>query len=580
MKRIFLFLFFMFSPVFAQLISSSGTKIFGVYESEGAYYGVAADLTVELHKGTGRVFVDTTPLTKIDTQASARLSKQVACETLKMNCSNYDFFYIIKSPVQMIGGPSGGAAMTTLTLVVLTNSTIKPNVGITGTINPDGSIGQIGAVQEKALSAREAGITTFLVPRGQAGFKVEDVEVNEVSKITDAFYYLTGNKIISQQANTSKVRQDYENIMQLMASQLMSYSESMLSRLEKASEIISDEELNQSASDVILASKDILKDASEFYNKSQYYSASSFLVQSSFNSVFGYDMINFENSNRSSDFIKLELYILNSRFNELEKKFTENVSIDCINDIELLATSISRLHEAESLLDNATYSFNTNDYESAVYYLSLSDVRMKTAEIWFSTLSYFSNSLNYNFSEDTLADSSQSSIERAQDAIIYADTLVTNIFSVSSHESFSNSLEAFDNKNYIYSIFESLQARALANLAMEVRALNESELVLKLGEKQEEALISIQEAESKGVLPILALSYLEYSKDLYEKGDIASALTYSAYSKEFSVLSDFLIQTPENSEKVSVERTYSRDMDLLTVLFIGGVIGFLLSKRL
>jgi len=115
---------------------------------------------------------------------------------------------------------------------------------------------------------------------------------------------------------------------------------------------------------------------------------------------------------------------------------------------------------------------------------------------------------------------------------------------------------------------------------MEVRALDEEQLLLTLGEKQEQALISIQEAESNGVLPILALSYLEYSKDLQQKGDLASALIYSAYSKEFSTLSDFLVSVPEASEGVSVADSFSKDMDILTVMFIGAVIGFLLSKRL
>jgi len=570
----------MLSPVSAQLISASGTKIFGVYESSGNLYGVAAELAVELHSGSGRVFVDTTPLTKIDTQASARLSKQVACETLKVNCSAYDFFYIIRSPVQMIGGPSAGSAMTVLTLVVLTNSTAKDNVGITGTINPDGSIGQIGSVYEKALSAKDSGVDIFLVPRGQAGFSINGVEVIEISKITDAFYYLTGRQIVRQQANTTKVRQDYEELMKAMAVQLLDYSSYRISELENITVLLEDNVLIAVFDEIISASRELLTDALSFYNDAQYYSASSFLVQSSFNSVFGYNMAGFEISNRTKDFVNLRHSAVSSKFYQLDAMFTEDVRIASINDAELLATSISRLRESELMLKNATYSLSIDDYESALYYLSFAEVRMKSAEIWFSTLGRFPDSINTTLSEADLADSAQLAIERSQDAITYADTIVSNIFSESSHEAFSNALSAYDNRNYIYCIFEALQARALANLAMEVRALDEEQLLLTLGEKQEQALISIQEAESKGVLPILALSYLEYSKDLQQKGDLASALIYSAYSKEFSTLSDFLVSVPEASEGVSVADSFSKDMDILTVMFIGAVIGFLLSKRL
>jgi len=39
---------------------------------------------------------------------------------------------------------------------------------ITGTINHDGSIGTVGEIVAKAKAAKDIGITTFLVPFGQA----------------------------------------------------------------------------------------------------------------------------------------------------------------------------------------------------------------------------------------------------------------------------------------------------------------------------------------------------------------------------------------------------------------------------
>jgi len=39
---------------------------------------------------------------------------------------------------------------------------------ITGTINEDGTIGKAGGIFEKAAAAKAAGITTFLVPKGQS----------------------------------------------------------------------------------------------------------------------------------------------------------------------------------------------------------------------------------------------------------------------------------------------------------------------------------------------------------------------------------------------------------------------------
>ena len=91
------------------LISSSFSitvHIVGITQKEnGKYEGIIANLTVLMKKGSGNIFVSTSPLTKVDTQASARLARDVACQVLDFNCSNYDFYYIIKSNSPIVGGP-------------------------------------------------------------------------------------------------------------------------------------------------------------------------------------------------------------------------------------------------------------------------------------------------------------------------------------------------------------------------------------------------------------------------------------------------------------------------------------------
>ena len=109
--------------------SSAHTKIIGIRElGDNQYSGVIADLTVEVRPGEGHVFMDTIPLTKIDTQASARLAREVACQTLSIDCSNLDFFYIIRSSYVMIGGPSAGAALTVATMAALQNVELNEDV--------------------------------------------------------------------------------------------------------------------------------------------------------------------------------------------------------------------------------------------------------------------------------------------------------------------------------------------------------------------------------------------------------------------------------------------------------------------
>ncbi len=65
-----------------------------------------------------------------------------------------------------IGGPSAGLAMTLGLLDQLTpgNLTGGKRVAVTGTIDTDGNVGEIGEIRLKAIAARRRGVQIFLVP--------------------------------------------------------------------------------------------------------------------------------------------------------------------------------------------------------------------------------------------------------------------------------------------------------------------------------------------------------------------------------------------------------------------------------
>lgn len=68
-----------------------------------------------------------------------------------------------------IGGPSAGLAMA-LTIVDKLSSghmTGGRTVAATGTIDPQGAVGQVGGVAQKTVAVERAGATVFLVPPGQ-----------------------------------------------------------------------------------------------------------------------------------------------------------------------------------------------------------------------------------------------------------------------------------------------------------------------------------------------------------------------------------------------------------------------------
>ena len=66
-----------------------------------------------------------------------------------------------------IGGPSAGLAMSLAILDDLTpgNLTGGTRVAVTGTIDSAGNVGEIGGIEQKAVAARAAGVSLFIVPQ-------------------------------------------------------------------------------------------------------------------------------------------------------------------------------------------------------------------------------------------------------------------------------------------------------------------------------------------------------------------------------------------------------------------------------
>jgi uncharacterized protein len=157
--------------------------------------GVATTLIVEAMPGQGRVLTDINHLLFfIDTQNSIQIAKAVAENITKVNTSKIDLIYQIDTNASAIGGPSAGAALTIATIAAIENKTLNPKVGITGTINPDGTIGKVGAVEEKAKASKEAGLEIFLVPLGQ-GTETTYVPKRECRQIGPVMYCTTEYRV-------------------------------------------------------------------------------------------------------------------------------------------------------------------------------------------------------------------------------------------------------------------------------------------------------------------------------------------------------------------------------------------------
>ncbi len=131
-------------------------------------YGEAIPLYVEVKPGTGKVLANIDNLLFwVDTQHSIQVARDLAANITGRDPNTFDVIYTIKTNSTVVGGESAGAAFTIATIAALTNRTLNNSILITGTINPDGSIGQVGGVVEKAFAAKRVGAEIFLVPEGE-----------------------------------------------------------------------------------------------------------------------------------------------------------------------------------------------------------------------------------------------------------------------------------------------------------------------------------------------------------------------------------------------------------------------------
>lgn len=151
--------------------------------------GEISPLEVKIINGTGAISVDVNNVDVLEgVQESVRTAASVAESYTGISLGNKDIVisFINTQPyVISVDGPSAGAAMTTTIIAALLNRTMNTKVLMTGTMNSDGTIGQVGDVATKAIAAQSFGANVFLVPAGQS-VTVSNLQVKTISTINDA----------------------------------------------------------------------------------------------------------------------------------------------------------------------------------------------------------------------------------------------------------------------------------------------------------------------------------------------------------------------------------------------------------
>jgi PDZ domain-containing protein len=109
---------------------------------------------------------------------------------------SFDFPFDVELRSEQIGGPSAGLAFTLEVLDVLTAGELTggKKVAATGTIELDGSVGEVGGVAQKTIAVKRAGATLFMVPSAEYAqakrFAGKKLDVERVDTLQDALRVL------------------------------------------------------------------------------------------------------------------------------------------------------------------------------------------------------------------------------------------------------------------------------------------------------------------------------------------------------------------------------------------------------
>lgn len=140
-------------------------------------------------------------------RAAGWMAVLVASQVLGIDPRDFEFSFSVGG---RIDGPSAGTYMTVGVLAALLGDSLRGDVAMTGTINPDGTIGPVGGIPQKIQGAAAAGARLVLVPAGQRyAYDVNrqqlvdvvevgkdlGVDVQEVSTLFEAYELLTDHPL-------------------------------------------------------------------------------------------------------------------------------------------------------------------------------------------------------------------------------------------------------------------------------------------------------------------------------------------------------------------------------------------------
>ena len=540
-------------------------KLLAVQDTGEKHIGSDADIFLELKEGTGRVFLDTFPVTKMDTQISTRFAKEIACKHFNLDCNRYDFIYTIKAKSNIIGGPSAGAAISALTAIAMLDLNYDEDVTITGTINSGGIVGPVGGVKEKLEAASIAGLKKVMISKGgnipnnfnetnssiisidyvTYGEENLSLEVVEVTSIDEVVFQLTGIDL-NHKEYVIEENPEYSRIMEDLKSVLCSRTDKIESELKEKKISI-----NKEIREKVNIQKGNAKNATQ---NNDFYSAASYCFGTNIDLRREY----YQNAQLPENSLQKQISLLNEKVSSLEKDLKEE-KIETISDLQTLMVVKERISDVKEQINKLRETTSISEKRNLVAY---AEERFFSAVSW--TKFFAMTGKKFIVDEEQLRQSCLTKVFEAEQRKQYTQLYVNNFLLHNIEEKLESAKKAQQKGDFELCLITASQAKSDANAILSSLGLHENAVNEFILSKQKAVERVIAENSKEGIFPILGYSYYQYAQSLQEDQKY-TALVYMEYALEMSELS---IYFPEDTEF----RIPSLPIDSEWLYFVLGVI--------
>lgn len=563
-----------------------------VAETPNGFVGSTATFTITVaENGSGRVFLDTFPLTQIDMQGSARLASRVAAQVSGKALHDFDFFFVIRSGSTQIGGPSAGATLTVGAIAALNGWKVRSDVLMTGTIQPDGSIGPVGGIPEKAQAAADVGVRTFLFPAGEerqplSASPGQFVDMPDycattlrITCIPVADVFAAVENMTDHAFNRPPVTGDvtgdsFRAKLGPLSEQLLEQARARVNEAEAELAGVTNTQARTTISAELADANATLRRAESAYSNGTYYTAASLSFQAS---IAGHDARDRARVSKSSDPATTLQELLTAARNAVASARAEvdSAPLRTTSDFESAGAAQVRVIEAEQRLAQANLLIqNGTDISSGIYEAAYAIERAQTATWWLQ----LGHDVQSGAKVDAagLEETARNAITTSTEEIAYVEAVFAQSNSGAplgnARVRLASAESAIERRYYAAAILNAFEAQVRASNTLLVASFGTIPPERIEGQRIEAAR-AIQSARARGVEPLLAESEYEFGGTLEDPVEQAAFYGLARLTANLAGVSDAFeaSESATSTRFQGIPSAIAPDARLVVVILVVGV---------